>query len=259
MNNEEWTITNVYGPTSTEGRALFTNWLLSLDPDEHSMWMFTGDFNIMRSPSNRNRPGGDHNHMLLFNSIIQHLDLEEIPLKGRSFSWSNMQDNPLLERIDWIFTSAEWTSKYPDTMAIPLAKLSSDHIPIQIKIGSNIPVARIFRFEEFWTDFEDFNNTVVSNWHNKGVYKNSAQDITAKFKNLRHGLKKWSKSLSQLNKLIENCCYLVAVFDGLEDQRALSVIERNFRAALKKHTLNLLEAKKKILEKESKHQMGKAR
>jgi endonuclease/exonuclease/phosphatase family metal-dependent hydrolase len=163
MNNEEWTITNVYGPTSTEGRALFTNWLLSLDPDEHSMWMFTGDFNIMRSPSNRNRPGGDHNHMLLFNNIIQHLDLEEIPLKGRSYSWSNMQDNPLLERIDWIFTSAEWTSKYPDTMAIPLAKLSSDHIPIQIKIGSNIPVARIFRFEEFWTDFEDFNNTVVSN------------------------------------------------------------------------------------------------
>jgi hypothetical protein len=37
------------------------------------------------------------------------------------------------------------------------------------------------------------------------------------------------------------------MLDGLEDQRPLSIIERNFRAALKKHTLNLLEAKRKEL------------
>jgi hypothetical protein len=45
--------------------------------------------------------------------------------------------------------------------------------------------------------------------------------------------------------VINNCCYVTAVLDGLEDQRALSVIERNFRNSLKKHTLNLLEAKRK--------------
>lgn len=50
-----------------------------------------------------------------------------------------MQIDPLLEKLDCIFTSAEWTTKYPDTMAIPLAKLSSDHIPIHIKIGNSIP------------------------------------------------------------------------------------------------------------------------
>jgi hypothetical protein len=114
--------------------------------------------------------------------------LEENPLKGRFYSWSNKQENPLLERLDWIFTSAEWTSKYPDTMAIPLAKLSCDHIiPIQIKIGTKIPKARIFRFEEYWTEYEDFNNVVATNWYNQGVYKNSSQDLTAKFKTLRHG------------------------------------------------------------------------
>jgi hypothetical protein len=65
-----------------------------------------GGFNLIRSPENRNRGGGDNNNMLLFNSIIQHLDLEEIPLKGRAFSWSNMQLDPLLEKLDWIFTSS---------------------------------------------------------------------------------------------------------------------------------------------------------
>jgi hypothetical protein len=38
--------------------------------------------------------------MLLFNRIISQLDLVEIPLKGRAFTWSNMQDNPLLEKLD---------------------------------------------------------------------------------------------------------------------------------------------------------------
>uniref|UniRef100_A0A453J5A8 Uncharacterized protein n=1 Tax=Aegilops tauschii subsp. strangulata TaxID=200361 RepID=A0A453J5A8_AEGTS len=41
-----------------------------------------------------------------FNNIIINLDLVEIPLKGRSFTWSNKQDQPLLEKLDWVFTSS---------------------------------------------------------------------------------------------------------------------------------------------------------
>jgi hypothetical protein len=50
--------------------------------------------------------------MMNFSSAIQALVLEEIPLKGRNFTWSNMQDDPLLEKLDWIFTSANWTSDF---------------------------------------------------------------------------------------------------------------------------------------------------
>jgi hypothetical protein len=41
---------------------------------------------------------GDTNNMMSFNTVIQAHDLEEIPLKDRSFTWSNMQDAPLLEK-----------------------------------------------------------------------------------------------------------------------------------------------------------------
>ena len=41
------------------------------------------------------------NDIFLFNSIISHLGLLELPLKGRKFTWSNMQDHPLLEQLDW--------------------------------------------------------------------------------------------------------------------------------------------------------------
>uniref|UniRef100_A0A453G251 Uncharacterized protein n=1 Tax=Aegilops tauschii subsp. strangulata TaxID=200361 RepID=A0A453G251_AEGTS len=41
----------------------------------------------------------------IFNEIIGHLGLLELPIKGRSYTWSNMQDDPLLEQLDWFFTS----------------------------------------------------------------------------------------------------------------------------------------------------------
>ena len=77
-------ITNVYTPTAVEERDEFPTWLYVVDTSLMEFWMILGDFNLMRSPDNRNRPGGDANNMFKFNSIIQHLDLEEIPLKGRA-------------------------------------------------------------------------------------------------------------------------------------------------------------------------------
>jgi hypothetical protein len=61
--------------------------------------MILGDFNLMRNPSDRNRNGEDTNNMLLFNTVIQAHDLEEILVKGRSYTWRNMQQFPLLEKL----------------------------------------------------------------------------------------------------------------------------------------------------------------
>lgn len=37
------------------------------------------------------------NGIFIFNEIIGHLGLLELPLKGRAFTWSNMQEQPLME------------------------------------------------------------------------------------------------------------------------------------------------------------------
>jgi hypothetical protein len=97
----------------------------------------------------------------------------EIPLKKRAYTWSNMQDNPLLEKLDWIFTSANWTSLFPNTLATAIAKLSSDHIPIKVQISTSMPRACLLRFEEFWMEFDGFNEVVQNSWHSC-LYKNAA-------------------------------------------------------------------------------------
>jgi hypothetical protein len=73
----------------------------NLDSSDYALWMLVSDFNMIWSNADKNRPGGNTNTMMLFNSIIQAHDLEEIPLKGRAFTWSNMQNNPLLEGLDF--------------------------------------------------------------------------------------------------------------------------------------------------------------
>lgn len=108
-----------------------------------------GDFSFYGSTKNGNRPGGNYNDILVFNSIISHLGLIELPIKGRSFTWSNMQDSPLLEQIDWFFTSVSWTTKYPSILVLPMARIISDHLPCKVQISTTIPKANILGLKIF--------------------------------------------------------------------------------------------------------------
>jgi hypothetical protein len=81
-----------------------TDQILSIG-SEIVMWIFLGDFNFYISLENRNKPGGNLTDTLIFNDAIDHLDLIELPLKGRAYTWSNMKTEPLLEQLDWFFTS----------------------------------------------------------------------------------------------------------------------------------------------------------
>jgi hypothetical protein len=123
--------------------------------------------------------------MMNFNAIIQACDLEEIPLKVSAFTWSNMQDSPLLERLDWVFTSPDWTTKFPNTLSYTVARLGSDHVPIHIQIGNNIPKSTIFRFENHWLDFDGFYDTVKLAWDSEPIMQDIGKMINAKFKSAR--------------------------------------------------------------------------
>jgi hypothetical protein len=154
-----------------------------------------GDFNLIRSPRDRNKAGGNINEMLLFNEAIGNLGLVDIPLKGGKFTWSNMQNSPLLQRLHWFFSYVAWTASFPNTMATPLAMITSYHVPCVISIQTSIPKSTVFRFENRWLDMPDFLATVERSWTQFIHYADAAKRITSKFKILRKELKKWSKSI----------------------------------------------------------------
>jgi hypothetical protein len=151
-NNACWHLVLVYGPCGGPERDLFVSWLFNLQIPLSDNWLLLGDFNFIRSHENRNKPGGDTNDMFLFNDIIGHLGLLELPLKGRRYTWSNMQNNPLLEQLDWFFISTNWISDYPNSMVLSLANTGSDHVPCVVVIDTSIPKTKLFRFENYWVD-----------------------------------------------------------------------------------------------------------
>ena len=85
---------NVYGPCTLEGKIDFTSWLKNVDMTPDEDWIILGDFNLYRYPKNRNRDGADINDMFLFNSTISHMGISDIPLQGKKYAWSNMQNPP---------------------------------------------------------------------------------------------------------------------------------------------------------------------
>jgi hypothetical protein len=145
-----------------------------------------------------------------------------------------MQSSPLLEQLDWFFTSPSWTIQFSLTMVLPLAKTTSDHLPCKIQIGTNIPKANIFRFENYWLSHPSCFELINNAWSTPTIGTlDSARTISAKVKLLRRMLKLWARNLSNLSNLIANCNMTIAFFYKLEEFRPLSHHELKFRVIIK--------------------------
>jgi hypothetical protein len=155
-----------------------------------------------------------------------------------------MQKEPLLEQLDWFFTSVNWTLDFPSTEALPMAKITSDHIPCKIAINTKIPRSSIFRFENFWAEHDTFLETVHGCWESCPSLPVATRTISSKFKKLRSELKSWSRNLCNLKLLISNCNTAIGFLDSLEDSRPLYNKEANLRLLVKGQLKTLLHYKK---------------
>jgi hypothetical protein len=193
---QKWNLVVVYGPCQGILRDQFVQWLFNITIPDDELWLFLGDFNFIRSPDNRNLPGGDINDIFLFNEVIDQLGLLELPIKGRAYTWSNMQQTPLLEQLDWFFTSSNWISVYPNTNVTTMARPMSDHVPCVVSIDTIIPKAHLFRFDNFWINQPGFMECVKEVWEKPTRACSSSTILSEKFKSLRSALKKWKTSIS---------------------------------------------------------------
>jgi hypothetical protein len=241
ISNDTWYLTNIYGPSQSDRKEEFLQWFSNISMPNNIDWLIMGDFNFIRNPNDRNKPGGNITEMLQFNEAICNSGLVEIPFKGRKFTWSNMQADPLLEKLDWVFSSASWTNSYPSTIASSLVRPTSDHNPCVISIGTKIPKAKIFRFENYWMSHDSFQDIVKKAWDSPIAPMNSAKRINAKFKILRWNLKNWAKNLPCLKKLIKKVNETIELLDIFEELRPLTLEEWNLKDLLKSHIISLLE------------------
>jgi hypothetical protein len=223
LSGATWVLTNIYAPCSPEGRTEFMEWFHDIDYLDDCDWLVVGDFNLIRRPSDRNKPSANMQNMMLFNAAISNLRLEELKLIENKFTWTNKQTSPLLERLDWFFASVSWMVNYPGSAVSRLSRDVLDHSPCLVSVTTYISKVKIFRFKNYWMLDEEFMQVLNHGWSIPVQISDKAKKLCAKFKNLRRVSRACQQQLSNLAATIRNNKVLLFFLDSVEEYRDLSV------------------------------------
>jgi endonuclease/exonuclease/phosphatase family metal-dependent hydrolase len=92
--------------------------------------MLGGDFDNERTPYEKNNNRYNDRWPFLFNVVINNLNLREIELSRRQYTWASNLETPTYEKLDRVLVSTEWVLKLPGVTVPTLARGISDHNPL---------------------------------------------------------------------------------------------------------------------------------
>jgi endonuclease/exonuclease/phosphatase family metal-dependent hydrolase len=132
-----WSLVAVYGVAQNEFKADFFHELVNLAKNNLYPILIGGDFNLLRFCHEKSNRFDDH-WPFLFNVVIDSLDLREVEMIGRQFTWANSHPNPTYEKLDRVLMDSEWESKFCMVSVCALERIEglSDHAPILLTTGS---------------------------------------------------------------------------------------------------------------------------
>jgi hypothetical protein len=102
--------------------------------------------------------------------FIESLDLREIALSGRQFTWANHHEVQTFKKLDRIQASVEWENKFPLVSVRALTRSGSDHTPFLIDSGEQAHLGNKahFSFELSWFHQEGFHDLIQREWNLAG-------------------------------------------------------------------------------------------
>jgi hypothetical protein len=156
---------SVYGSAYAEHKIDFIAELHDVMAATDKPTLVCGDFNLVRGPKEKSNERVNSHHTLLFNDWINRWHLIEFKPANRAFTWANNQQNPILAALDKVFATTDWELHFPLSSVQALSRAVSDHTPLIIDTGQNLPPPqKLFRFEKWWLDKPDFDDLVKFTW-----------------------------------------------------------------------------------------------
>ncbi|MCH83420.1 LINE-1 reverse transcriptase like, partial [Trifolium medium] len=170
-----------------------------------------GDFNAVREPNERRGVSGvlpSNVEMRDFGGFIEELELVDLPLLGRHFTWFHA-NGIAMSCIDRILVSSEWLEAWGDCSVWVCSRDVSDHCLLVLKIANNDWGPKPFRFNNNWIDHKHFKKMVEDRWRGMEVSGWMSFVLEEKLRGLKGSLKEWNMvefgSLeSRLKKLVED-------------------------------------------------------
>jgi exonuclease III len=158
QDNFKWALVAVYGAAQDRHKSSFLAELVRICENETLPLLVGGDFNIIRRKEEKNNENFHARWPFIFNAIIESLDLREIALSGRQFTWANRRTTPTYEKLDRILARGEVEQKFPLLSVRALTRSGSDHTPLLLDFGSLAHGGKNtnFSFELSWLRQEGF-------------------------------------------------------------------------------------------------------
>ncbi|WVZ77498.1 hypothetical protein U9M48_025357 [Paspalum notatum var. saurae] len=237
---EDWWLTGVYGPQGDLEKALFLEELEAVCDECDGPWAVIGDFNLILDPADKNNDRVNRASMRRFRRCVAELELQDLHLHGRAFTWSNERELPTLVRLDRALASLDWEERFPNAFLQALSSDASDHTPLLLQTNPGFTRKSRFHFETFWPKLDGFQEVIVRGWSCDGAVRDPYQALDAKFRNLIRELQSWSATkVGMIEQQLAAAREIILKLDRAQDFRALSAEESEFRASLKHLCLGL--------------------
>lgn len=159
-----WWLTGVYGPQSDPDKLEFLSELHDLRATMAGPWIIGGDFNMVLFAADKNNERLNRRIMHRFRRFTADMELHDLYLHGRRYTWSNEQRSPTLVRIDRVLCTPSWEIAHPNCSLRCLASAASDHCPLVVDCSPPSRGPRRFHFERFWPKLDGYLQVISDAW-----------------------------------------------------------------------------------------------
>lgn len=210
-----------------------------------------GDFNQIYLAADKNNDRLCLRAMRRFRRLIDDLQVQEIYLHGRLYTWSSQRERPTLERIDRAFACLQWLEAFPSHHLRCLSSDCSDHSPLLLQLCTQPWAKPRFRFESFWVRLEGYEDAVKKAWDAPLPGADACRLLDFKLRRAAKALQSWSMNIGSVRSQLFMARELIAQFDKAQESRPLTAAEQADHRNLKFWSLGLASLSRTIARQRS--------
>nr|GEU74163.1 RNA-directed DNA polymerase, eukaryota [Tanacetum cinerariifolium] len=159
-NGKKLLIISVYAPQELSEKKMLWDYLSLVMSNWEGGVVIMGDFNEVRNKSKRFGTLFNRHGAYVFNRFISNTGLEEVPLKGCSFTWCHRSATKM-SKLDRFLISDSLLCSCPNISSITLDRYLSDHRPP-------------FRFFHYWFEVDGFDKFIEDSWKDAPIVVTNA-------------------------------------------------------------------------------------
>ncbi|GJV31429.1 RNA-directed DNA polymerase, eukaryota [Tanacetum coccineum] len=185
-------IISVYAPQELSEKKMLWDYLSLAISNWKGEVVVMGDFNEVRTNSERFGSVFNVQGAAAFNMFISNAGLEEVPLGRCSFTWCHKSATKM-SKLDRFLVSDCIMSSCPNILALTLDRYLSDHRPILLR-EINYDYGPIpFHLFHYWFEMEGFDKLIEDTWNKAPVDdSNAMNNVMKKLKYLKEKIRAWS-------------------------------------------------------------------